>query len=53
MKADSIPNEYLESLKMQLMDDRFDHITNNYKKYARLKITVDSNLNITKIQDLK
>ena len=53
MKADSIPNEYLESLKMQLMDDRFDHITYNYKKYSRQKITVDNNLNIIKIQDIK
>lgn len=53
MKADSIPNEYLESLKMKLMDDRFDHITNNYKKYSRQKITVDNNLNIIKIQDIK
>ena len=53
MKCESISNEYLDSLKMQLMDDRFDNITVNYKKYSRQKITVDNNLNIIKIQDIK
>lgn len=53
MKSDEMSNDCLNSLKMQLMDDRFDHITTNFKKYSRQKITVDENLNITKIQEIK
>lgn len=53
MKADSIPNDYLESIKMQRLDNRYDHITSNYKKYSRMKITIDENGNIIKNQPIK
>ena len=53
MKADSIPNEYLESIKMKRLDNRYDHITSNYKKYSRMKIVIDENGNIIKNQPIK
>ena len=53
MKADSIPQEYLSSIKMQKLDNRYDYITSNYKKYSRMKITIDENGNIIKNQPIK
>ena len=53
MKADSVSDTYLSSLKMQKLDNRYDHITSNYKKYSRMKITIDENGNIIKNQPIK